>query len=119
MPSTLPRILPPWSSSATALPMSRNPCVTVQKGRYQIGLVTVDVGQFFLAGEIAKHGFGRFGIGIGGEAPAEHGRGDGQVEQSQPAPHLAEGLVNIAFTLLQGNCFQPKRDGNLPVNGTL
>src|SRR6185437_15627807 len=104
---------------AATLPLSRHPRVAVKKCGDQVGLVAVYVAGVFLASEIAQNGFSDFGVCIGSERTAQHGRRDGLVEQTQPAAHAVERRVDLAITFLQRNGLEAGRNRNFASNGIL
>ena len=84
--------------------------MTIKKSCDQVGLIAIYVAGVFFPGVIAEHGLGNFRINLSGKSPPQHGRRDGLIEQAQPAAHLVERGPDFAFSLLQGNRFQPCRN---------
>jgi hypothetical protein len=72
---------------AALLPLTGNARVAVEESGDEIGFVAVKVIAGLFAGVVAEKGLGEILIDGGSETVAEHLRGDGHVEEFEPAAH--------------------------------
>ena len=93
-----------------ALPLSRDAGMAVKKSCHQISLIAIHIARVFLSREIAQHGLSDFGVRVRREGAAQHGGGNGQVQQAKPTVHPIESPQDIAVSFLQRDSFKTRRN---------
>ena len=76
--------------------------MAIKKCGDQVGLVAIYVAGIFRAGEISQNRFRDFRISFRRERPPQHGRGDGLIEQTKPAPHFIQRGMHFAVSPAAG-----------------